>query len=381
MLGKCTCCLTKAKEVTPHLMAELPEMLPVIAEVVGAHGVKAAFQNERVIGQMEVDRYLIPSIREAYETLSLNDPVEDPAKPPPPGWAAVQAQEKTAGKDESKMQRVEQPKDVEPAGADPSMKHLSWMRRLDEKEVDLSVFDADAIADYASTAHRWMVLQGVEFSSIAEDMKGFWKTFCKSVCSSLGLPAHGNCVEVLSVTYGSSTAIVIEFALRRPERGTDSRHAPALAQLLEAQLLSQYSALRRGPLSHLLSNGVLLASAPQPQRDNEVVAAAVGAPSSPVAAAPSPEAGRPAAATTEASTQTDTHEMGTPRANHVRGASAYGACSPQEEQDFVLQIREAVRQLKSARQRQLTAAAGEKKAAEEIRKKDELLAKLREELA
>lgn len=49
------------------------------------------------------------------------------------------------------------------------------------------------------------------FSTIAGDLPGFRQLFCKSICSALGLPAHGNCVEVLNVSSGS---IVVEFLLR-----------------------------------------------------------------------------------------------------------------------------------------------------------------------
>ena len=33
------------------------------------------------------------------------------------------------------------------------------------------------------------------FASIAKDLPEFRHVFCKSICSALGLPAHGNCVE------------------------------------------------------------------------------------------------------------------------------------------------------------------------------------------
>ena len=82
------------------------------------------------------------------------------------------------------------------------------------------------------------------FSSIAGDLPAFRQLFCKGLCSALGLPAHGNCVEVLNVSSGS---IVVEFLLR-PRAHTDSRSAFELSQLLEKQLCSAYSALRRGPL-------------------------------------------------------------------------------------------------------------------------------------
>ncbi|CAK9022796.1 unnamed protein product [Durusdinium trenchii] len=84
----------------------------------------------------------------------------------------------------------------------------------------------------------------LRFAAIAKDLPGFRQLFCKGLCSALGLPAHGNCVEVLNVTNGS---IIVEF-LMRPRAHTDSRSAFELSQLLEKQLSSPYSALRRGPL-------------------------------------------------------------------------------------------------------------------------------------
>ncbi|CAE7735891.1 pkn1 [Symbiodinium pilosum] len=79
--------------------------------------------------------------------------------------------------------------------------------------------------------------------------------------------------------------------------------------------------------------------------------------------------------------QTDGYELGTPRAAAIRGAAASGACSRHEEEEFIERIRDAVRQLHDARQRQVKAKAGEQRALEEIRKREAVIEQLRDDLA
>eukprot|EP00439_Symbiodinium_sp_Y106_P066332 s2250_g10.t2 len=244
------------------------------AEAVQIYGSKEAFQRERVIGQLELDRILTPSIRDAYETLPLTtEPVTDTEPPPPPGWASTQKSltRSATTEDVQSVRRdrdQKEPKDFLPRGANPAEKHLAWTRRLEE--TDNFVVDADAYGDLDATVHRWLIMQDHEFSSIAKDLPGFRLSFCKSVCSSLGLPAHGNCVEVVNVTNGSATAIIAEF-LMRPRSHTDSRSGLELAQLLEKQITSPYSALRRGPIGKYLGNAFLLSAAPQTVCDSELL--------------------------------------------------------------------------------------------------------------
>eukprot|EP00913_Durusdinium_trenchii_P003130 g2892.t1 len=171
-------------------------------------------------------------------------------------------------------------------------------------------YGLDNSGDLQDTIHRWLIIQNHEFAAIAKDLPGFRQLFCKGLCSALGLPAHGNCVEVLNVTNGSII---------------DSRSAFELSQLLEKQLSSPYSALRRGPLGKFLGNAFLLSASPQ----------------------------------TDAEAQTNTFELGTPRAVVLKGAAASGACTRQEEEEAMEKLREAVRLLQDARQRQKKAKDGE----------------------
>eukprot|EP00439_Symbiodinium_sp_Y106_P065797 s2250_g10.t1 len=373
VLGKVTGAVAKAKEVTPQLMVELEKLVPPYAEAVQIYGSKEAFQRERVIGQLELDRILTPSIRDAYETLPLTtEPVTDTEPPPPPGWASTQKSltRSATTEDVQSVRRdrdQKEPKDFLPRGANPAEKHLAWTRRLEE--TDNFVVDADAYGDLDATVHRWLIMQDHEFSSIAKDLPGFRLSFCKSVCSSLGLPAHGNCVEVVNVTNGSATAIIAEF-LMRPRSHTDSRSGLELAQLLEKQITSPYSALRRGPIGKYLGNAFLLSAAPQTVCDSELLG-------------PEESQGdvKLPATVQDGEAQTDSYELGTPRAAVIRGAAACGACSRQEEEDFIEQIRDAVRQLQDARQRQIKAKAGEQRALEEIRKREAMIEQLRDDLA
>ncbi|CAE7226557.1 pkn1 [Symbiodinium sp. CCMP2592] len=376
------------------------------AEAVQIYGSREAFQRERVIGQLELDRILTPSIRDAYETLPLTtEPVIDtaPARlgehPEISDDLGSASKHSEAGvQQHSLTEDQKEPKDFLPRGQPrrealgmdvrspfrgiyrelyllhvhdaptiyqnicrhwacqtpedstcPSVFEFAlavrpsilasrgWgvleeaivvkaavvgptitrigkrvtvcgdtlqlnMRRLEE--TDNFVADADAYGDLAgslrmpqcrglgvdepklnlyhvqkrvrtiSTAlaqwHRWLIMQDHEFSSIAKDLPGFRHSFCKSVCSSLGLPAHGNCVEVVNVTNGSATAIIAEF-LMRPRSHTDSRSGLELAQLLEKQITSPYSALRRGPIGKYLGNAFLLSAAPQTVCDSELL--------------------------------------------------------------------------------------------------------------
>lgn len=376
-LGKCTGSMTKAKEVTPQLMAELPHLVPICADVWNQVGEKEAFHNERVIGQLEIDRCLVPSIRDAYETLPLNGFIQSAAKPPPPGWATASTNEGPAAAAEddtpiapsSKNKHgIQGPKDSMEPGADPSLSHLAWQTRLEDKENDPSNVDK-AVQDPASVVHRWLVLGDTDWPRIAKDVQGFRKTFCKSVCYALGLPVSGGCVNVLNVTSGGNDNIVLELQLRRPpETRSESRDAQDMAQLLETQISSSHSALRHGALAPFLAQAMLLGAAPKAMRETESLA-------------PTPKGprGMPVRSTAVAC-QTDTFELGTPRAGVVKGASASGACTKRDEDVAVAALREAVRQLQVARDRQVKAKAGEKKAKEEVRKREESIDELRLEL-
>eukprot|EP00931_Biecheleriopsis_adriatica_P008208 TRINITY_DN109422_c0_g1_i1.p1 TRINITY_DN109422_c0_g1~~TRINITY_DN109422_c0_g1_i1.p1 ORF type:complete len:515 (+),score=112.25 TRINITY_DN109422_c0_g1_i1:83-1627(+) len=376
VLGKCTGVNTRAKEVTPQISAELARLVPVFAEVVEVYGEKEAFQSERVIGQLEVDRNITPSVRDIYEQLPLVEAVTDTALPPPPGWATAQAKEQVPVKLDDSMHRKEREVKEEenvPIGADPALQHLSWMRRLEDKGTgttrDAAYPAAVSYIDSApepSAAQRWVVMRETDFSVIAMDIPGFKRVYCKSLCSALGLPAHGDCVQVVNATSGSGS-IVVECILR-PRSHTDSRTGNELAKLLEKQLSSPHSALRKGPLAPYLRDAIILAAAPQAVCDAEFS----GVPESP---APTPKK-----KSRNISTQTNTFELGTPRAGVVKGAAASGSCSALEEESFLAQIRDAIRSLESARQRQTRAKLGEKKAYEEITKRDTLIQQLRDEL-
>eukprot|EP00435_Cladocopium_sp_Y103_P018252 s2607_g4.t1 len=328
VLGKVTGAMAKAKEpwppeVTPQLMVELEELVPPYAEAVQLLGSKEAFQKERVIGQLEIDRILTPSIRDAYESLPLHlEPLPPETEPPPPpGWASTGRG--GGGAPISQQNDAQRPTlqraSTLPPGAEPSERHLAWFRRLESNTTK----ELDSSGDVDDTIHRWLVIQNHEFASIAKDLPEFRHVFCKSVCSALGLPAHGNCVEVVNVTNGSII---------------DSRTAFELSMLLDKQLNSPYSALRRGPLGKYLGSALLLSASPQTVADPELT----GVEEEPV--------------------QTNTFDLGTPRAAILRGAAASGACTRQEEEEAMQKLRDAVRQLYEARQRQTKAKAAEKQA-------------------
>jgi len=365
VLGKVTGAMAKAKEVTPQLMVELEELVPPYAEAVQLLGSKEAFQKERVIGQLEIDRILTPSIRDAYESLPLHlEPLPPETEPPPPpGWASTGRG--GGGAPISQQNDAQRPTlqraSTLPPGSEPSERHLAWFRRLESSTTK----ELDSSGDVDDTIHRWLVIQNHEFASIAKDLPEFRHVFCKSICSALGLPAHGNCVEVVNVTNGS---IIVEFLLR-PRAHTDSRTAFELSMLLDKQLNSPYSALRRGPLGKYLGSALLLSASPQTVADPELT----GVEEEPV------EVKLPVTVQ-NAKVQTNTFELGTPRAAILRGAAASGACTRQEEEEAMQKLRDAVRQLYEARQRQTKAKAAEKQALKEIRDRDMLIAQLRAEL-
>lgn len=368
VLGKVTGTVAKAKEVTPQLQLELETLLPPYAEAVQQVGSKEAFQKERVIGQLEIDRILTPSIRDAYESLPLHtDPLGETEPPPPAGWAG-RASVAPAGAADGGGPRAgdglqRKQTDSLPPGAEPSERHLAWFQRMDTQSMGSEL---DNSGDLQDTIHRWLIIQNHEFAAIAKDLPGFRQLFCKGLCSALGLPAHGNCVEVLNVTNGS---IIVEF-LMRPRAHTDSRSAFELSQLLEKQLSSPYSALRRGPLGKFLGNAFLLSASPQTVNDPELTGIEEE----------EPEVKLPATVQ-DAEAQTNTFELGTPRAVVLKGAAASGACTRQEEEEAMEKLREAVRLLQDARQRQKKAKDGERRTVEEIKKRDVLIAQLREELS
>lgn len=377
-LGKCTGSMTKAKEVTPQLIRDLPNLVPICADVWKQVGDTEAFHNERVIGQVEIDRCLVPSVREAYEKLPLDGIIHDAAKPPPPGWAtastnegppAAAEEEDTAISPSSKRkQGTKGPTDSMGPGADPSLRHLAWQTRLEDKENDPSNV-AKPVQDPASLLHRWLVLGDTDWSKIAKDVPGFCRTFCKNVCYALGLPISGGCINVINVTSGGNDNIVLELQIRRPpETRSESRNAQDIAQLLETQINSPHSALRRGALASFIAQAILLGAAPKAMRETE-------------SAAPTPKgSGSMPVSGTSVACQTDTFELGTPRAGVVKGASASGACTKHEEDVAIAALREAVRQLQVARDRQVKAKAGEKKAREQVPQREESIDELRLEL-
>lgn len=367
-LGKCTGCMTKAKDVVPHIQEELIQLVPVCAQAAANVGAKQAFNQERVIGQVEVDRYLVPSVVEAYEQLPLAIPVTAACPPPPPDWGTTGAKEVMPTKKSTLDGKKDagQAKDPVPACAVGSLPQISFLSRL---EADSSAYpkqtprtvDGD---EEALVAHRWIVMHGMQFALIAKGVAAFHRFFVKSVCSALGLPANSNCVEVLNVSNGS---IVVEFVLRPPDFGPDTRTALVLAQVLEAQLGSPYSALRRGPLGSFITNAVMLQA--EPQRADAIGTMAAG-----LLSPPTPKC--EAAVTWEVETQTDTTMFDTPRAAKAKLAGTQGACPVAAAEEASVRIRDAVRQLEAARQRKMRAEASRQKALEEASRLEALIAEL-----
>jgi len=363
VLGKVTGAMAKAKEVTPQLMVELEELVPPYAEAVQQFGSKEAFQKERVIGQLEIDRILTPSIRDAYESLPLHlEPLPaETEPPPPPGWVGRGGGAPAAPSQSEGRGTTGAVKTTMPPGSEPSLQHLAWFRKMES-----STQQSETVVEFDDKIQRWLLIQNHEFSSIAKDLPEFRHLFRKSVCYALGLPTHGNCVEVLNITSGS---ILVEFLLR-PRSNTDSRSAFELSMLLEKQLHSPYSALRCGALGKYLGNALLLAASPQTVADPELTG---------VEEESSEEVKLPTEML-NAEAQTSTFELGTPRPAVLRSAAASGACTRQEQEEAMQQLRDAIRQLYDARQRQVKAKAAEKQILEEIQKREIIIQELRGEL-
>ncbi|CAE8608515.1 unnamed protein product, partial [Polarella glacialis] len=189
------------------------------------------------------------------------------------------------------------------------------------------------------------------------------------VCSALGLPAHGGCVDVLNVTPGS---ILVEFVLRPPAFGSDGRTVEDLIMLMEQQIANPHSALRRGQLAQHLSSAVLLVA--EPQRDADAVA-------KPVWAALGSDSLDVTVDRVDMETQTDSTELGTPRAAKVKHAAASGACTEAEQEEAAARIREAVKELQALKARTAKAEAAERAALEEVRKRDDIITELSSDFA
>merc|ERR1712176_682892 len=117
-----------------------------------------------------------------------------------------------------------------------------------------------ANANVSTSVHRWMVMPGKDFATIAKDLPAFHRLFIKCVSHSLGLPS--GCIEIVNVTKGS---IIVEFFIHSNGRAGCESGASAALDLLVQQIATPHSALRKGQLGTYVEGAELLAGEPKPR--------------------------------------------------------------------------------------------------------------------
>lgn len=135
VLAKCTGERIKQKEVTDKLKALIAELLPNYAEELEqkyAGNNDRAFQNARIIGQIELEK-LLPDIQASYEALPISGPPPDGAcLPPPPDWA------ETVGERRPGTSQKQPPPEAAQGGnaklSTGELAHLEWMSGLLEED-------------------------------------------------------------------------------------------------------------------------------------------------------------------------------------------------------------------------------------------------------
>lgn len=375
VMGRCAGSAAKEKDVIPLVRTALQQLSSVFVDACNRVGLEAAFNNERVFGLDELTQAVLPSVRTAYEQVSFSEHRPLPlgcCRPPPPGWASMNVRDaapvtkpaRSRGEGQRKVPEV-----VTAITTATELAHLAWMKDLDDismsnKEVLNDKFVHTHSVEQASEfARSWIVMYGSEFKSIAKDIQSFRRLFVKCVSSSLGLPL--DCVEVLNVSQGS---IIVEFAMRPANRGD----AADLVLVLQQQLASPFSALRRSGLGNFISNAELLLG--EPRRDAQTA---------PSAASPKSALEKKLV---DAGSQTDALELTTPRVAQLRAVlTALGhevdAATAAEFEETAVEMRDAVRQLEQARRKATKAEDDCRKVVDQLKERRLMIEKLEKEAA
>mmetsp|Transcript_48291 Transcript_48291/g.127515 ORF Transcript_48291/g.127515 Transcript_48291/m.127515 type:complete len:507 (-) Transcript_48291:54-1574(-) len=351
VMQRCTSVLVKAKELIPPIRKALPSLVPAYAAEVESVGENVAFKVKRVFSPLELPR-LLDVVRDAY----LGSPLggtkpRGAAVPPPPAWGITAgAAAPKAAADPAKAALVAAAAKAEgarkPKPEEAELPHLAWMSMLDEP---------GAKAAEVEKVHRWMVMHGGDFRSIAKDLPSFRRSFVKCVCHSLAVPSTS--VEVISVSPGS---VVVEFVLQ-------ARNAESLAALLREQCANSHSKLRTSQMgAHMQLGGDLFSGAPKlakqrlepvTQVDQEVQVNGL-------------DICMPKAPPSRAKVQIA-------RAKQGVETGAQGEVPAAEDDPLAAQLREALKQVEKERKRLQLAEAGCLKALADVREKDDIIAALK----
>lgn len=358
MLGIFSKCIgmpaAKIKEIAAELKTDLPDLVPAYQEAMQLVGSEATFHKERVIHHSDLEQMLQP-ILSAYDRLPVARPPPDDCPPPPSlTWGVIAG---PGGGQQATAARTAPPevksKSRELATASKSNEepHLAWMSKMDaEPQVKL----AESCPDDPPLRH-WLLLHSADFATLAKDLPDFRRLFAKSVATAVGLPL--TCIEVVAVSNaaGVGGSILVEFILHPPQVYGETRGTIAFLLVLESQLQSAHSALRKGPLGAYLPGAQLLAN--EPRR---------------IATPPAGGWAATEAGICEQGVQTEPSELIAVPWPVKRPASTREGL----EAELEAQVRAAVRALEAMRKRTLKAEAGYVTAQAELRRRQEALDEL-----
>lgn len=373
VLAKCTNSLVKVKQVNSHLQDELADLVPEYQEAAERNS-EEAFQSERVIGHIELEK-LLATFREAYEMLPVaGGPPAGASPPPPPDWGTGSMPEKKGGAGGAAGTTRNGSSNGGPRAFENAAKkqekelpYLSWQNGMNEEGGGtLLPAPTRPSSDGAAPAEKgskeclrgFMVVHGADFAVVAKDLTSFRRSFIRGVSAALGLPV--GCVEVVNVTRGS---VVVEFVLHAAGRGGDTRDPAMLREILEQQLTSKHSALRRGQFGQYAETAELMAG--EPER--------VSAPPTP---ANQDDRKRDQAIQTDPASGTSA-SMADLMVPSLAGSTAAFAAPARSTSDTAQQFGEAERMVEAARERSAKLAEAHRVALEDERDLERMLEGLR----
>eukprot|EP00440_Ansanella_granifera_P009140 gb/GFBE01009900.1/.p1 GENE.gb/GFBE01009900.1/~~gb/GFBE01009900.1/.p1 ORF type:complete len:554 (+),score=151.90 gb/GFBE01009900.1/:1-1662(+) len=264
VLGRCTGFTVKPKEILAAMQDELCDCLPAYREAANRMGIEVVFKEERIFGQVDVDK-VCKTIMTTYEELPIGqDPPPGAVGPPVPDWghasgSATAAAKSLASSYQPLNRRLTEQELAQMAimgglgDEDPDGSQAQALMKEQQAKREQERQAAAAAKAAIKPAKGFMVIHGADFVTISKDIPRFRHTFIKGVAQALDVAS--GLITIVDIVPGS---VVVEFLIHPPTRGGDKRSATELLIALAEQLISSRSTLRRGHFRDFAASAELL---------------------------------------------------------------------------------------------------------------------------